>query len=90
MQDALQGKNRWFAYVASDLDADGSLDVVMTAGQASGVYLNDGRGRFARVDDALAQALSSRSNWQTTVDSLADFDEDGRPEMLVVTPMALT
>lgn len=68
-----------------DFNNDGLADVLVTATTQSGVYLNDGQGRFRRSVDGLASDLSTRPDPATTLDSLADFDEDGRPELLVVT-----
>jgi hypothetical protein len=68
-----------------DFNNDGLTDVLVTAATQSGVYLNDGQGRFRRSVDGLASDLSTRPDPATTLDSLADFDEDGRPELLVVT-----
>jgi hypothetical protein len=68
-----------------DFNSDGLADVLVTASTRSGVYLNDGQGRFQRSVDGLATDLSTRPDPATTLDSLADFDEDGRPELLVVT-----
>ena len=69
----------------SDFNGDGVRDVLVTASTKSGVYLNDGRGRFERASDDVASDLSLRPDPATTMDSLADFDEDGKPELLVVT-----
>lgn len=68
-----------------DFNGDGALDLLMTASMQSGIYLNDGKAHFTRVEDGLARSLSTRPAAATTLDTLADFDEDGRPEMLVTT-----
>ena len=68
-----------------DINRDGLPDLLVTASPQSGVYLNQ-QGRFERVVDALAADLSTTPlDSATTLDSLADFDEDGRPELLTVT-----
>ena len=68
-----------------DFNGDGAPDLLLTASSASGVYLNDGKGKFIRVEDGLARSLSTSPAPATTLDTLADFDEDGRPEMIVLT-----
>jgi hypothetical protein len=68
-----------------DFNGDGLTDVLVTASQQSGTYLNDGQGRFGRSLDGLARDLSASPDPATTLDSLADFDEDGKPELLIVT-----
>ncbi|HUU42381.1 MAG TPA: CRTAC1 family protein [Planctomycetota bacterium] len=68
-----------------DFNGDGALDLLITASTQSGIYLNDGKARFTRVDDGQARSLSNRPAAATTLDTLADFDEDSRPEMLVIT-----
>jgi hypothetical protein len=68
-----------------DFNGDGALDLLITASTQSGVYLNDGKARFTRVEDGLARFLSTSPAPATTLDTLADFDEDGRPEMIVLT-----
>lgn len=68
-----------------DINRDGLPDLLVTASAQSGVYINR-QGRFERVVDDLASDLSTAPpDSATTLDSIADFDEDGRPELLTVT-----
>lgn len=79
----LAAKRRRRSYSASfaDLDRDGHLDLVVVSDFAGAdVHRNDGRGRFtdmtaAWLDDPLAFGMAH---------ALADFDADGREDLLVV------
>jgi len=67
-----------------DYDLDGHLDLVKThfQNQSTGLYHNNGKGEF---DDVTAQAGLSPErrfiNWGT---GLVDFDNDGYPDLLIV------
>jgi hypothetical protein len=68
-----------------DFNRDGLLDVLMTDAVESGIYRNSGTGTFVRQVDELATNLSLVVRGSTTLDSIHDFDEDGKPELVIVT-----
>jgi hypothetical protein len=79
----LEAKRRRRSYSASlaDLDADGDLDLVVVSDFAgTDLYRNDGRGRFT---DVTATALDEPRAFGMA-HALADFNRDGRPDLLVI------
>ena len=56
----------------ADLDNNGAVDVVASAGNASAIWLNEGRGKFKRLDGAPAQYVAS----------VADIDGDGSLDLV--------
>jgi hypothetical protein len=75
----------WAAWASGDYDLDGHLDLVKThfANQATGVYHNNGKAVFDDVTAASGLGVEHRFiSWGT---GLVDFDNDGYPDILVVT-----
>jgi hypothetical protein len=73
------GNSTTLAVSAGDLDGDGDVDVVVAnrlEGQASCVWLNDGKGRFE-----LGQEFAGQNAGDVT---LGDFDADGDLDVIVV------
>src|SRR6201993_1959706 len=68
-----------------DYNLDGHLDLFKThfIGDTCGVYRNDGRGAFEDVTTLTKVGVETRyTSWGT---GFADFDNDGYPDVLVVT-----
>jgi tetratricopeptide (TPR) repeat protein len=65
-----------------DFDGDGDLDLFAAAGAARRLYRNDG-GKFADVT-ARAGALAKDSTGATVGAAAGDFDNDTRPDLLVL------
>jgi enediyne biosynthesis protein E4 len=68
-----------------DYDLDGHLDILKThfQNQATGLYHNNGKGEFEDVTASAGLASERRFiSWGT---GLVDFDNDGHPDILVVT-----
>jgi hypothetical protein len=69
----------------ADYNGDGKLDVLKThfADDTPGLYLNDGQGYFSdESSTAGLQGVTRHLQWGT---GLADFDNDGWPDLLYVT-----
>ncbi|MGE0441592.1 MAG: CRTAC1 family protein [Gemmatimonadales bacterium] len=62
---------------AADVDGDGRFDLIMANYGRAGLFLNQGDGRFA--DRSAAWGLDQDSRYDTC--ALADFDNDGRPDL---------
>jgi len=70
---------------AGDYDLDGHIDLVKThfQNQATGLYRNNGKAEFEDVTAAAGLSMERRFiNWGT---ALADFDNDGYQDILIVT-----
>ena len=80
-------------YTASalvDVDGDGDLDLVLGghpgAGQSTSndvILLNDGNGRFTSSSSWTLPARTGNGNWGTVAITVADFDGDGWPDLLM-------
>jgi hypothetical protein len=70
---------------AGDVDGDGDADLLFVGGGGNALYLNDGRGRFedATARAGLAAVRSDGTHGEARNPLLADFDNDGRPDVLV-------
>jgi hypothetical protein len=73
---------------AGDVDQDGDADLICVEGSDLVIYLNDGRGNFAKKPDAVrgmekmpASARPRNTNWGGAV--VTDFDNDGRADIIV-------
>jgi hypothetical protein len=69
-----------------DLNQDGALDLIcLDHGKTVEIYLNDGRGHFTRLPDAVTGMEKSRrptyANWGLA--AVTDFDNDGVPDILM-------
>jgi hypothetical protein len=70
---------------AGDYDLDGHIDLLKThfSGQATGLYRNNGKAEFEDMTAAAGLTLERRFiSWGT---ALADFDNDGNQDIMVVT-----
>ncbi|MBX3459912.1 MAG: VCBS repeat-containing protein [Planctomycetes bacterium] len=71
-----------------DLDRDGDLDLIVTErtddGVATTIWINDGRGAFKQADEAQKSLLEALGGFAAVNISLADFDGDGRPDLLAI------
>ena len=68
-----------------DYNLDGHLDLVKThfLDQATGIYLNDGKGNF---DDRTTQTgLNKETRYVSFGAGIVDFDNDGYPDILIST-----
>lgn len=70
---------------AGDIALNGSTSLLVThfQKQASGLYLNDGRGNF--TDATLESRLGVETRFVGWGSTVADFDNDGLPDLLWVT-----
>lgn len=76
----------------ADFDQDGSLDVAATVNVTStagpdfvSVLLNDGNGNFV-ADSTVTLYGQSGANYDPQALTVADFDEDGSPDIAVASP----
>jgi hypothetical protein len=70
---------------AGDYDGDGRLDIIKTnfSDETPTLYHNEGKGFFTDVTYQAGLATASRAvKWGT---AFFDFDNDGRPDILIVT-----
>jgi hypothetical protein len=70
---------------AEDVDGDGDVDLLFVGGGGNALYLNDGSGRFTDVTEraALAAVRPDGTLGEPRNPLLADFDNDGRPDVLI-------
>jgi hypothetical protein len=70
---------------AADIDGDGDIDLLFVGGGGNALYLNDGSGRFTDVTEqaALAAVRPDGTLGEPRNPLLADFDNDGRPDVLI-------
>lgn len=68
-----------------DLTGDGLPEIVIAGEKDSGLYLNDGAGRFTRVAGKLTDFLVRRGPYLIRA-YRADFDNDGRPDLVLSNP----
>ena len=81
----LGGKGYGLGVVASDVNLDGCIDLIVTDDfqEDDRLYLNNCNGTFT---ESSATALRHTSRFSMGVD-VADFNNDGRPDMMVVDMM---
>ncbi|MBW2388787.1 MAG: CRTAC1 family protein [Deltaproteobacteria bacterium] len=70
---------------AQDVDGDGDIDLLFVGGGGNALYLNDGSGRFTDVTEqaALDAVRPDGRLGEPRNPILADFDNDGRPDVLI-------
>ena len=70
---------------AEDVDGDGDVDLLFVGGGGNALYLNDGGGRFTDVTEqaALDAVRPDGTLGEPRNPLLADFDNDGRPDVLI-------
>jgi hypothetical protein len=70
---------------AEDIDGDGDVDLLFVGGGGNALYLNDGSGRFKDVSGlaALDAVRPDGTLGEPRNPLLADFDNDGRPDVLI-------
>ena len=68
-----------------DFNRDGLLDVLITDSVVGGIYRNNGVGQLIRQVDGLAADIAAQTAQEgcVTLDVVADFDEDGKAEILL-------
>lgn len=65
-----------------DIDRDGNVDVLISSGDKSGLYLNGGRGRFTLKPGPLTDFIKQRRPYLHKVYTV-DFDNDGDLDLAV-------
>ncbi len=75
---------RTYALVPADFEGDGNTDVFAAGEGADSFYVNDGHGHFA--DESWSRLPFSRAT--AAAAATADFDRDGRLDLVVATPDA--
>jgi len=68
-----------------DLTGDGRPEILVAGEKDSGLYLNDGKGQFKRVDNALTKFLVRRGPYLLRAYQV-DLDNDGRRDLVVSNP----
>jgi hypothetical protein len=70
---------------AQDIDGDGDVDLLFVGGGGNALYLNDGSGHFtdATKQSALDLVRPDGTPGEPRSPILADFDNDGRPDLLI-------
>jgi hypothetical protein len=71
--------------MVEDLTGDGLPEVLVAGEKNSGLYVNDGAGRFTRVGGKLTEFLVRRGPYLIRA-YRADFDNDGRPDLVLSNP----
>jgi len=65
-----------------DLNGDGADDVLIIAASSSGLYLNNGKGRFALKPGPLTEYVKKKGPYPHRA-FVTDLNRDGRPDLLV-------
>lgn len=76
------------AIFVRDLTGDGAPEVLIVPNKEKtngGLFLNDGHGKFTRVDGPVSQFLSVRGPYLTRAYQ-TDFDNDGQPDLVLSNP----
>ncbi len=82
-ESGLPGKDLAIKGIA-DVNQDGAPDLLVLENLKPAIYLNDGKGKFARKDNAIrGMEMASRpslASWGVAV--MTDFDNDGIPDLI--------
>ncbi len=68
-----------------DLTGDGRPEILIAGEKDSGLYVNDGAGKFKRVECKLTDFLTKRGPYLLRAYRV-DLDNDGRPDLVVSNP----
>jgi hypothetical protein len=68
-----------------DLTGDGRPEILIAGEKDSGLYLNDGAGKFTRADGKLTAFLTRRGPYLLRA-YRTDLDNDGRPDLVLSNP----
>lgn len=68
-----------------DLTGDGLPEIIVAGEKESGIYLNDGAGKFTRVPGKATDFLTKRGPYLLRA-FRTDLDNDGRPDLVLTNP----
>jgi hypothetical protein len=74
---------RWYLAGVYDFNRNGYPDLLLTDCPTGGIYRNTGAAALTRQVDQLANDLAAQVRPEDTLSDVADFDEDGKVEILL-------